>query len=44
MNLAYAYEMNKELDKALGKYNELLENYEDFGGIEDVFFTSFVMQ
>ena len=24
--------------------NELLENYEDFGGIEDVFFTSFVMQ
>ena len=24
--------------------NELLEKYEDFGGIEDVFFTSFVMQ
>jgi len=24
--------------------NELLENYEDFGGIEDIFFTSFVMQ
>jgi len=24
--------------------NELLENYEDFGGIEYVFFTSFVMQ
>ncbi|MEY2657862.1 MAG: flagellar basal body-associated FliL family protein [Limnohabitans sp.] len=24
--------------------NELLEKFEDFGGIEDVFFTSFVMQ
>jgi len=24
--------------------NELLENYEDFGGIEDIFFTSFVIQ
>ena len=24
--------------------NEILMKYEDFGGIEDVFFTSFVMQ
>jgi flagellar FliL protein len=24
--------------------NTVLEKYEDFGGIEDVFFTSFVMQ
>jgi flagellar protein FliL len=24
--------------------NEMLMKYEDFGGIEDVFFTSFVMQ
>jgi flagellar FliL protein len=24
--------------------NEMLMKYEDFGGVEDVFFTSFVMQ
>jgi len=24
--------------------NDMLKKYEDFGGIEDVFFTSFVMQ
>ncbi len=38
-------EFRKELAAKLKEtMNGLLEEYEDFGGIEDVFFTSFVMQ
>lgn len=38
-------EFRKELAAKLKEtMNSLLEEYEDFGGIEDVFFTSFVMQ
>jgi len=38
-------DFRKELAAKLkAEVNELLEKFEDFGGIEDVFFTSFVMQ
>lgn len=38
-------DFRKELASKLKEVaNELLEKFEDFGGIEDVFFTSFVMQ
>ena len=38
-------DFRKELaSKLKDVLNELLEKFEDFGGIEDVFFTSFVMQ
>jgi flagellar FliL protein len=38
-------DFRKELANKLKEVaNELLEKFEDFGGIEDVFFTSFVMQ
>jgi flagellar FliL protein len=38
-------DFRKELAAKLKtEVNELLEKFEDFGGIEDVFFTSFVMQ
>jgi flagellar FliL protein len=38
-------DFRKELaNKLKDVANELLEKFEDFGGIEDVFFTSFVMQ
>ena len=38
-------EFRKELaEKLKDAMNKLLEEYEDFGGIEDVYFTSFVMQ
>lgn len=38
-------EFRKELAEKLKEaMNKLLEEYEDFGGIEDVYFTSFVMQ
>jgi flagellar FliL protein len=38
-------DFRKELaTKLKTEVNELLEKFEDFGGIEDVFFTSFVMQ
>ncbi len=38
-------DFRKELANKLKEVaNELLEKFEDFGGIEDIFFTSFVMQ
>lgn len=38
-------EFRKELaEKIRGELNAVLEKYEDFGGIEEVFFTSFVVQ
>ncbi len=38
-------DFRKELANRLKEVaNELLEKFEDFGGIEDIFFTSFVMQ
>jgi flagellar FliL protein len=38
-------DFRKELAAKLKEVaNELLEKFEDFGGIEDIFFTSFVMQ
>jgi flagellar FliL protein len=38
-------EFRKQLaEKIKDTMNEMLEKLEDFGGIEEVFFTSFVMQ
>jgi flagellar FliL protein len=31
-------------DKIRKEFNAILEKYEDFGGIEEVYFTSFVVQ
>jgi len=38
-------EFRKELaEKIRGEFNAVLEKYEDFGGIQEVYFTSFVVQ